>query len=73
MSKLTKYKMVSTKLDAKWDNYVRESKTSTPFLLSTYVVALDGNFRAYYCLKGNEIIAGLLIAVDDSGCNVVGN
>ena len=65
--------MVSTKLDAKWDNYVRESKTSTPFLLSTYVVALDGNFRAYYCLKGNEIIAGLLIAVDDSGCNVVGH
>ena len=70
MSKLTKYKMLSTELDPKWDSYVSESKTSTPFLLSTYVCALDGNFRAYYCLKGNEIIAGLLIAVDDSGCNV---
>lgn len=73
MSKLTKYKMVSTELDSKWDNYVHESKTSTPFLLSSYVCALDGNFRAYYCLKGNEIIAGLLIAVDDSGCNVIGH
>ncbi|TMO63260.1 GNAT family N-acetyltransferase [Pseudoalteromonas aurantia] len=73
MSKLNNYKVVATQIDGDWDILVESSSSATPFALSSFVNALHGNFRAFLCKKGDEIVAGCLVVLDDTEHNVVGH
>jgi hypothetical protein len=73
MSDLKKYQVVATEIDDNWDKLVESSSTSTPFSLSSFIKPLNGNFKAFLCKKGNEIVAGCLVAVDLNGKKVIGH
>ncbi|PAY01275.1 GNAT family N-acetyltransferase [Pseudoalteromonas sp. HM-SA03] len=73
MAKLDKYRMVACAIDESWDSLVRSSNNSTPFALSCFINSLDGNFSAFICKKGDEVVAGCLLALDSLSQNVIGH
>lgn len=73
MSNLSNYSVQQTTIDEQWDDFVYSSSYGTPFMLSVFVSSLDQNFHAYYCYKGKEKVAGVLLAVDSEGRNVTGH
>ena len=69
----SKFSLQRCELDLQWDEFVANSPHGTPFVLSTFINSLDINYPAYYCCKGNEKIAALLLIVDDCESHVIGH
>ncbi|OCQ23965.1 hypothetical protein A7985_08520 [Pseudoalteromonas luteoviolacea] len=68
-----KFTLVPTELDADWDNFVANSPQGSPFVHSDFIAALALPYHAYYCCKGNEKMALVLLITDEQGQSVVGH
>ncbi|QTL34223.1 GNAT family N-acetyltransferase [Pseudoalteromonas viridis] len=73
MSCISNYRILPAQLDTQWDQFVKQSKTSTPFSLSSFILPLNTHYQAYYCTKGDERVAGLLLLLDSAGKRVTGH
>ncbi|MBQ4846319.1 GNAT family N-acetyltransferase [Pseudoalteromonas sp. MMG005] len=60
-------------LDNSWDEFIQNSDHGTPFMQSSYIDGLTENINSFYCCKGDEKIAALLLIVDKSGDSVIGH
>jgi len=68
-----KYHLKRCELDLSWDKLVKNSPNGTPFISTGYLNALIANIHAYYCFKGDEIMAGVLLIVSNDGKEVIGH
>ncbi|KZN39510.1 hypothetical protein N480_01355 [Pseudoalteromonas luteoviolacea S2607] len=69
----SKYKLVSCELDAQWDQFVARSPHGSAFSMSQFIATIDVKVHSFYCCKGNEKIAAILLIVSDDGCSVIGH
>lgn len=61
------YRLEETTADAKWDEFVHKSPTGTLFSLSDYLHAVGHPVRLFWCLRGIERRAAVVINEDDKG------
>lgn len=69
----SKYRLERVKLNDTWDTLVTVSREATGFLTSTFLNAVPVTKHAYFCFKGQELMAGLLLAVSKDGRNATGH
>lgn len=68
-----KFALERCELDHHWDSFIATSPHGTPFVDSQFITLLDVKYHAYYCCKGKEKIAALLLLVDESESQIIGH
>lgn len=64
---MKKYRLVKTKIDDGWDQFVRKSRDSTIYSWSYYLNNTGLRLAAYFCLKSEEIRAAVIVVESDDG------
>jgi len=59
------FKLVEAKLDNKWDRLVVDSKNGNIYNYSFYLKATNLNAKLFYCLKNQELRAGIVLIEKD--------
>ncbi|QEP42795.1 GNAT family N-acetyltransferase [Ectothiorhodospiraceae bacterium BW-2] len=67
------YVMEPAHIDEQWDRFILRSPLVSGFFLSSYLKALSGVFHTYYCVKGREKVAVVLLAVSLDETQVIGH
>ncbi|KZN54996.1 GNAT family N-acetyltransferase [Pseudoalteromonas luteoviolacea] len=68
-----KFCLEHCELDQHWDSFITTSPHGTPFVHSQFIALLGVKYHAYYCCKGKEKIAAVLLIVDESETRVIGH
>ena len=66
MSQAT-YRLEESSADAKWDEFIQKSPAGTIFSLSDYLTAVGHPVRLFWCLRGAERRAAVVINEDAQG------
>lgn len=61
------YRLEETTADAKWDEFIHKSPVGTIFSLSDYLEAVGHRTRLFWCLRGIERRAAVVINEDEEG------
>lgn len=61
------YRLEETTADAKWDEFICKSPVGTIFSLSDYLQAVGHRTRLFWCLRGIERRAAVVINEDEEG------
>ncbi|KZN47197.1 GNAT family N-acetyltransferase [Pseudoalteromonas luteoviolacea] len=69
----SKFKLVQCELDGDWDNFINQSPNGAAFFQSDFVHNLGVPYHAYYCCKGNEKFAAILLITNSEGNAIVGH
>ncbi len=73
MASLDKYQLEKIQLGYEWDEFVESSKFGSPFSLSYFLNALSRPIHCYFCKKGSEIVAGVVLILSDDEREVTGH
>ncbi|MCG7563609.1 MULTISPECIES: GNAT family N-acetyltransferase [unclassified Pseudoalteromonas] len=68
-----KFSLEPCELDQNWDSFIATSPHGTPFVHSQFLALLDVKYHAYYCCKGKEKIAAVLLIVDEHEQRAIGH
>lgn len=68
-----KFTLERCELDHHWDSFIATSPHGSPFIHSQFIALLGVKYHAYYCCKGKEKIAAVLLIVDESETQVIGH
>ena len=73
MFKDNKYNLKEAKVNYKWDEFLERSGNPNPYVSSDFLNSLDLNKKLLFCLKGNEIVAGIVIILSNDNQKIIGN
>ena len=73
MFKDKKYNLKEAKVNYKWDEFLEKSGNPNPYVSSDFLNSLDLNKKLLFCLKGKEIVAGIVIILSNDNQKIVGN
>ncbi len=63
---LKEYTLKETKLDEKWDKFVKDSPNGTIFASLIYLEASKVNYKLYYCYKKEELRAAVVLVISEN-------
>lgn len=65
------YRLEETVADEKWDTFVQKSPSGTVFSLSEYMIATGQPVRLFWCVRGTERRAAVVVTESQDGKNAV--